>query len=186
MSVKQRKPGRPVGTQSPLNADAIIACARQLMREQGKVPSIRQVSGGLGVDAMAIYHYFANKAALLEAVTVSLVEDIYQPDASTPWQQQLRCLCRSYLHLLQQHSGLLETLLSMTSAGPAQIFSQRLANVLQPLALTDGVFEQARDLLADYMHGVALAMQCQPQALTLDCIEGPLQLLFNALEQASN
>lgn len=182
MPVKEKKRGRPSGSQSLLTADLIVSTARSLMQENGKVPSIRQLSGVLGVDAMAIYHYFVNKAALLEAVTVSLIEAIYEPKDGAEWQDELAKLCKSYLKLLETHPGLLETLLTMESFGPAEVFSERLSAALQPLQLSEQEFTHAQDLVVDYVHGVALAMQCKPGVLSSECIDGPMLLIFVALD----
>lgn len=182
MSVKEKKRGRPSRSQSQLTAELIVSTARSLMQENGKVPSIRQLSGVLGVDAMAIYHYFANKAALLEAITVSLIEAIYEPKDGGKWQDELVKLCKSYLELLETHPGLLETLLTMESLGPAEVFSERLSTALEPLQLSGKEFTQAQDLVVDYIHGVAIAMQCKPGVLSSDCIDGPMRLIFMALD----
>ena len=182
MSVKKRKRGRPTQSQSQLSAELIILSARKLMLENKKVPSIRQIAGVLEVNAMAIYHYFSNKSALLEAVTISLIETIYEPKAGRKWQDELKQLCKSYLELLEAHPGLLGILLSMQSFGPAQLFNQRLMSVLATLQLTQTDFEQAQNLLVDYIHGVALALQCNPDVISSDCIDGPLCLICSALE----
>lgn len=79
MSVKQKKRGRPKGSKKQLSSVVIMDCVKKLMLEEGKVPSIRKIAVTLDVDAMAIYHYFSNKDALLEAVTVSLIDEIYEP-----------------------------------------------------------------------------------------------------------
>jgi len=184
MTVKEKKRGRPVGTGSQLTAASIVECARRLMQEGGKVPSIRRVSGELGVDPMAIYHYFSSKALLLEAVTVSLIEDIYEPQGSGDWQGELTLLCQSYLTLLQRHPGLLETLLSMQSVGPAEVFIERFRIALAPLQLEEPLLKDALDLMVDYLHGFALAMQCnagQDTPLSIEAMEGPLGLFFKAL-----
>lgn len=182
MAVKARKRGRPAQDQSQLTAELIVLSARRLMQENGKVPSIRQVSNVLGVDPMAIYHYFSSKSVLLEALTISLIEDIYDPNEGRKWQDELEQLCKSYLELLRTHPGLLETLLSMKAFGPAQVFNQRLAKILAPLELSQSAFTQAQDLLVDYMHGVALAIQCNPDNLSSNCIDGPLSLIRLGLE----
>jgi len=155
-----------------------------LMRESGKVPSVRKVSGQLGVDPMAIYHYFKNKAALLEAVSVSLMETIYVPTGEDSWQDELRALSLSYLVLLREHSGLLETMLSMDSIGPAQVFGKRFERILKPLGLSDEMLMNAMSLLADYLHGYALAMRCNwsEQELDVDMLDGPLSLYLRGVE----
>jgi len=181
MAKNVRKRGRPAQNQSPLSAELIILSARNLMQENAKVPSIRQISSRLDVDPMAIYHYFSSKSALLEALTVSLIEDIYEPQEVDLWQGELEALCKSYLELLRQYSGLLETLLSMKAFGPSQVFNQRLAIALAPLQLSETVFVQARDLIVDYIHGVALAAQCHSEGLPTECIDGPLSFICSGL-----
>jgi len=183
MTLKVKRRGRPTQNQSQLTAELIISTARELLRGNSKVPSIRQVSGVLEVDPMAIYHYFSNKSLLLQALTVSLIEDIYIPEEEGNWQEDLELLCKSYLELLGTYPGLLETFLTMDTEGPAQILSQRLDTALAPLKLDDKFFIHIRDLLVDYLHGVALAIQYNPQNLSIDCIDGPLSLICTNLYQ---
>ncbi len=187
MTVKEKRRGRPKGENSQLNAQTILDTAKLMMREESKIPSIRKLATQLNIDAMAIYHYFDNKNALLEAITTSLIEDIYEPQVGTienNWQQELTLLSKSYLTLLGTYPGLLETLLSMSSTSPAHVFSERFQLVLQPLNLKEDDIKNALDLLADYLHGYALALNCQSAepALNIDSISGPLKLYCLALE----
>ncbi|KXF80752.1 TetR/AcrR family transcriptional regulator [Enterovibrio coralii] len=183
MSVKTKKRGRPAGTENQLGSEAIIDAAKGLMLKEGKVPSIRALALSLAVDPMAIYHYFANKAALLEAITTSLVDDIYQPATEDDWEVELNKLCESYLSLLAHYPGLLETLLSMTSLGPAEKFRERFLTVIAPLNLDAIATSNAEALLIDYLHGFALAMKCnQTQSpLNPSHLSGPLSLYCRAL-----
>ena len=87
MTVKDQKRGRPKSGSSQLSAERILAIAKSMMRESGKVPSIRGLATELGVDAMAIYHYFKNKNDLLEAITVSLIEEVAQPELNQDWRE---------------------------------------------------------------------------------------------------
>jgi AcrR family transcriptional regulator len=185
MFVKEKKRGRPSGTSGQLSADKIIVAAKSLMIDNGKIPSIRQLAGSLNVDAMAIYHYFANKNALLEAVTVSLIEAIYEPKDNKDWQTELMALCNSYLSLLQAHPGLLQTFLGMTSAGPANVFVDRFYMAIAPLNLTSEQVKDALDLLVDYLHGFALSLECGgvTSGLTIEQAEGPLRFYIRAIEQ---
>ncbi|EAS41981.1 TetR/AcrR family transcriptional regulator [Photobacterium profundum] len=188
MSVKEKKRGRPSGISRQLSADKIIAAAKSLMVDNGKIPSIRQLAGSLDVDAMAIYHYFANKNALLEAVTVSLIEAIYEPKDNEAWQIELMALCNSYLSLLQEHPGLLQTFLGMTSTGPANVFVDRFYMAISSLNLTPEQMKDALDLLVDYLHGFAFSLECGGAAsgLTIEQVEGPLHFYIRALEQHSD
>jgi len=202
MTVKEKKRGRPKGKVTPLSAQAILEMAKLMMREEGKIPSIRKLATKLNIDAMAIYHYFDNKSALLEAITTSLIEDIYEPTifdkkscdkvAINNWQQELTLLSKSYLSLLDNYPGLLETLLGMDATSPAHVFIERFQGVIQGLNLSEETMKDALDLLVDYLHGYALALNCQsPEsaststltpALTIEGISGPLKLYCLALE----
>ena len=183
MTVKDKKRGRPSGKSSQLNTQSILDCAKAMMREEGKIPSIRKLATQLSVDAMAIYYYFENKNALLEAITTSLIEDIYEPQYND-WQQDLTELSKSYVSLLCTYPGLLETLLGMTSTSPAHVFSERFESIVQPLNLTAEDLKNALDLLADYLHGFALAMNCQngDAGLTVENLLGPIKLYCHALK----
>lgn len=201
MTVKDKKRGRPTGTKSQLTAESIVICAKTLLLTEGKIPSIRKIAGALSVDAMAIYHYFANKNALLTAVTVSLITEIYQPNCSENsgagddnWRLELERLCKSYLKLLQSYPGLLEILLTMSEEGPATVFAKRFQQAVAPLELNDQQLKDALDLLADYLHGFALAINCTSndgkdtesdsgrENLHLDMLDGPLRLYIRGLE----
>ncbi|WP_117233004.1 TetR/AcrR family transcriptional regulator [Vibrio maerlii] len=191
MTVKTKKRGRPTADKPALSMEKILEQAKMLMQREGKIPSIRRLASSLEVDAMAIYYYFTNKAELLESITVSLVEDIYEPYTQiqrSSWRLELQRLCESYLGLLQQYPGLLETLLSMESLGPAQIFTQRFEQVISPLALSQQDKDNAISLLADYLHGYALALNCQKAGatLTLEHLKGPLELYCTGLEVKSD
>jgi len=132
---------------------------------------------------MAIYHYFPNKRAVLEAATVELMESIYEPTGQGEWQVELLRLCNSYLILLHNHTGLLETMLSMSEGGPAEIFISRYQAVVSPLNLTDSDMKDALDLLVDYLHGFALAVHCNEgtSQLTVDMARGPIKFYVDAL-----
>ncbi|MGF1735521.1 TetR/AcrR family transcriptional regulator [Photobacterium satsumensis] len=184
MTVKGKKRGRPSTSATTLSKERIIERANTLMANDGKIPSIRKLAASLEVDPMAIYYYFANKQALLEAVTVSLVEKIYHPEPTGAWQQELEKLCESYLNLLAQYPGLLETLLGMTSHGPAAVFTERFDLATAELSLSEALRNNALSMLADYLHGYALAMGCQSgDELTVDMMAGPLAFYMQALQQ---
>lgn len=62
----------------PLSRERIITAALELIEEEGlEGLSMRHLGRRLGVEAMALYHYFPNKAALLEAMATA-AEDVEQ------------------------------------------------------------------------------------------------------------
>lgn len=178
MNSEKTKRGRPNKGSSGLNAQSILICAKALMTQASAPPSIRKLAQALDVDAMAIYHYYKNKSALLEAIAVSLIDEIYTPKKDQDWQAELLELSHSYLSLLAKYPGLLDTLLSMNSDSPAKVFAERFKTILLTLELTAEKEKIALDLLADYLHGYALAMSCNT-ALKLDKqhLSGPIKII---------
>ena len=125
MSVKVKKRGRPTANTTALSAQTIIDQAKALMQQAGATPSIRKLAAHLDVDAMAIYYYFKKKETLMQCITLSLIEELYEPQPKKPWQDELRTLCNSYLVLMSRYSGLLESWLSAENHEPAIAFAQR-------------------------------------------------------------
>lgn len=154
------------------------------MKEEKKIPSIRKLATTLAVDPMAIYHYFDNQNVLLEAITTSLIGDLYQPQSSEDWQQELTTLCISYLSLLNNYPGLLTTLLSMSTFSPAQEFNQRFQMIIKQLTLSEASKQNALHLLVDYLHCYVHALNCNNSEtpLTQKMLPGPLSFYFIALE----
>ena len=156
------------------------------MLQETTTPSMRALARRLDVDPMALYHYFDNKAALLEAVTISIMQEIYMPDArNKDWQLELKKLCTSYLNQLSKHPGLLESLLSMGMAGrgPVEVFERRFNIAISSLAIEADIKKTALDLVADYLHGFALAIHCSGDDLkpNIHDMEKPLALYFRTL-----
>lgn len=183
MNVNNIKKGRPKGAKNKLTSSVILNRVKKLMRSEGKIPSIRKLAATLHVDAMAIYYYYPSKNKLLEAVTVSLIKDIHKPLGTDDWQNELKFLCKSYLSLLKEYPGLLEIVLKMDSVGPATIFIERFHIVLAPLNIDESVLKNALALLADYLHGFALAMNCNPEDenLNIDSANGSLDFYIKAI-----
>ncbi|WP_028108710.1 TetR/AcrR family transcriptional regulator [Ferrimonas futtsuensis] len=183
MTVKGKRRGRPLGG-AALSQERILEAATELLGLEGKVPSLRKLATSLGVDVMALYHYFPNKGALLEALCCQLVAGIYTPVEGQPWRQELTRLSQSYLALLRRHGGLLETLLGMSSLGPAQVFMTRFDQAVTPLGLGEAQRGHAMALLVDYLHGFALAIHCTSCGGLEDDthLQGPLNFYLDALE----
>ncbi|NLS12353.1 TetR/AcrR family transcriptional regulator [Vibrio sp. SM6] len=183
MAVNEKTRGRPQKARAQLSEARILAVAKALMKHDGKVPSLRELARQFDVDPMAIYHYFNNKNALLEALTVALVDEIYQPKLSEDWQQELRRLSLSYVTLLRDYNGLLQTMLSMSSNGPASVFTARYQTIIAPLGLPTAVARTGLHLLVDYLHGFALSVSCSHDSslLTDDMLTGPLALICHGL-----
>lgn len=156
-----------------------------MMKAEGKIPSVRKLAQTLNVDAMAIYHYYDSKNSLLESIAATLMNDVCHARESGSWQENIYDLSLSYLTLLREYSGLLETFLSMKSNGPATLFEERFMTIIQELNLSSDIEKNALFLLADYLHGYAFALSCNKNnsdLLSDEFLEGPLKLYCRSLE----
>lgn len=177
MTIKKR--GRPQKEAKALSKEVIIKTAKELMISDGKIPSIRSISSELNVDAMAIYYYFKSKGVLLEELTTSLISEIYQPQEGLEWEVELRKLSKSYIALLSKYDGLLQTLLSMKSTSPANVFISRFKVIMKKLNMSISIENASLNLLADYLHGFSISMSCDSTSkLTIDDIDESLDILF--------
>jgi AcrR family transcriptional regulator len=72
----------------PLNRDAILDAAIGLIESEGPgALSMRRLGASLGVEAMAIYHHFANREALLSAIGDRLLEPLHDLQLDDDWRE---------------------------------------------------------------------------------------------------
>ncbi|MBI9102384.1 MAG: TetR/AcrR family transcriptional regulator [Spirochaetales bacterium] len=183
MEVKKKKRGRPGNSEGKLEKSGIIQRARSMILSDQKVPSIRKLAFELGVDPMAIYHYFPNKNFLLEAITIDLIDEISMSNPAFPWRKNLMTLCLSYLKLLITYPGLLQIILSIPSKGPVAIFQERFETAIEELNLSESKKGTILDLIADYLHGFALAVDCHKNegVLIPMMAKEPLNFIFDGM-----
>ena len=82
-------------------ADAAVGL---IDREGLEALSMRRLGAELGVEGMAIYRHFPNKAAVLAgAVEVLLGELVIPPPSDVPWQLVFKEAARAYRALLLRH-----------------------------------------------------------------------------------
>lgn len=105
-----RGPGRSAG----LTASAVAHAALRLADEQGMAAlTVRGVARRLGVEPMSIYHYFASKEALLDAVWDEvLARGVLPPEhPAESWQEFLRATAQHFRKALRAHPNVLSLML---------------------------------------------------------------------------
>ena len=106
---------------------ALLSCVRiaetalELVDRDGlDALSMRKLGAELGVEGMAIYRYFPNKAALLAGVVeVLLAKLVIPPPSDVPWQLVFRELSRAYRALLLRHPHAIPLLAALPLSDPA-------------------------------------------------------------------
>lgn len=152
--------GRPASDRSRLDRSTIVAAARQVLDSQGRV-GMRSTAAALGVDPMALYHYFPRREALMDA----LVEQAFAPlDGLGPALEslpdaasRLRRLSEVYLACVVSAPQITHHLARQGGGALARRFDALFRQALQIQGPVDADAMAAQAVLVDYLHGVALA-----------------------------
>ena len=101
------------GSQRPrLSREEVARAALAIVDREGLDGlSMRKLGAELHVDPMATYHYFPNKAALLDGIVDAVYAEMSPPSApDAPWDDQLRQLLHAYRQILKAHPHALPAL----------------------------------------------------------------------------
>ncbi|MEE2777411.1 MAG: GNAT family N-acetyltransferase [Acidobacteriota bacterium] len=116
-----------------LSRDRILASALAIIDAEGlEALTMRALGRRLDVEAMSIYRYFPNKAALLEAVGEAVVAEIALPPADAAWEDMVRRCIGSFWKTLQNHPNAVSLLtatpmLSEAAMSAAELLLERLS-----------------------------------------------------------
>ncbi|EZP38828.1 TetR/AcrR family transcriptional regulator [Janthinobacterium aestuarii] len=158
-----RRAGRPCRTKPALDNAAILQAALALLEEKGDAFSMRALAQSLGVDAMAVYHYYAGKEELLLALMAQRFAalDPQQPPFTRRQAAPRRvlALCALYLELVSATPYFVRLMARglVEQADVAQRFTALFEQALEGLALDKKTRLRGRDTLVDFLHGYALA-----------------------------
>lgn len=105
---------RTRGQHAGLRPESIVRTAIAIADEEGLASvSMRRIGARLKVEAMALYHHFPNKDALLDAVVEELSTSAPPLDlVESPWRDALKDYARTQLSTLAEHPNLVD--LAMT------------------------------------------------------------------------
>jgi AcrR family transcriptional regulator len=158
-----RRAGRPRRIAPALDNASILHAALVLLEEQGEAFSMRALAQRLGVDAMAVYHYYAGKEELLLALMVQRFAalDPRQPPFTrrqAPARRML-ALCTLYLELVSTTPYFVRLMARglVTQADVAERFTALFKLAVEGLDLPEKIRLHGRDALVDFLHGYALA-----------------------------
>ena len=158
-----RRAGRPRRVAPALDSAAILQAALALLEEKGDAFSMRALAHSLGVDAMAVYHYYAGKEELLLALMAQRFAalDPQQPPFTRRQAAPRRvlALCALYLELVSATPYFVRLMARglVEQADVAERFTALFEQALDGLDLDKKTRLRGRDTLVDFLHGYALA-----------------------------
>lgn len=148
----------------PLSPERIVSIALRLADLHGvEGLSMRRLGAELGVEAMSLYHYFANKERLLDALVDAVYGEIAAPPPDLSWVEALRRRCESMREALLRHPWAVGLAGTRAHPGPATLgHLEAVLHRLRSAGLTWTQVGHAVALLDAYVLGFVLQERVVP------------------------
>ncbi len=148
MTERTRGPATPEPRQrqQPLTRAAVLAAALRLVDSEGlDALTRRRLGQELGRDAMALYRYAPDRAALLDGIVELVLSELPVPPQGQEWRTQLRRTAHQFRSLAIAHPRVVELIVTRPLSTP---LAARPLATLRPLehlleVLTDAGFTPA-------------------------------------------
>ncbi len=126
-----------------LTRDRVLRAAMDLADEGGiEAVTMRRLARALGVEAMSLYHYAANKDDILAGIVDLVVREIGLPTPDGAWRPAIRASAMSAHGVLRRHPWACNLLMSAPRLLPGRLryidaLLGRLGEARLPAELTD-------------------------------------------------
>lgn len=155
-------------TRDALTHDRIIRAALALVDGEGLgALNMRRLGGELGVEAMSLYRHVPNKAALLDAMVDSIVEDWVEADHPTAgdWKTRLGELMHRAHDVLLARPWAVELLSSRPSVGAARLrYAESITSSLLGAGFTPQLAHHALHIIDGTIMGFSAQEARRPSA----------------------
>ena len=125
--------------------------------------SMRKLGQELGVEAMALYHHFANKDDLVDGMVDLVFTEIELPDSGPDWRRAMRKRAVSVRDALLRHRWAIGLMESRRAPGPANLrHHDAVIGSLRAGGFDIAMAAHAYSLLDSYIYGFALTKMNLP------------------------
>ncbi len=141
-----------------LTQDRVIEAAIKLADAGGiEGLSMRKLGHELGVEAMALYHHFANKNQLIEGMIDHVHREIQAPLDETNWRIFMRSRAESAFEVLSRHPWASPIMESGVNPGPSTLKdSESMIRCFREAGFSIEMTVHAVTVLNIYIYGAAL------------------------------
>ncbi|GAA4913922.1 TetR/AcrR family transcriptional regulator [Nesterenkonia rhizosphaerae] len=148
----------------PLSRDRIISAAVQLADQNGSSGvSMRALGSSLGVEAMSLYHYVANREQLLDGMVDAVFAEIWLPAPEAEWRESMRRHAESARETLNRHRWAVSLMDSRKHPGPATLrHHDAVLGCLRGNGFTVPQAAHAISVLDSYVYGFVLQEAALP------------------------
>lgn len=118
--------------------------------------TMHAVADRLGVTPMALYRHVANKEDLLDGVVESLLDEMPEPAADRPWQEQLATMGEAIRATAHRHPAVFPLLLQLPATTPgARRVRERVYTALRRGGIPEDDVAQVERLISTMVLGFA-------------------------------
>jgi AcrR family transcriptional regulator len=154
--VKQSEPS--VQPRVPLNRERVLRAAVAIADARGiESLTMRALGEQLGVEAMSIYYYVANKDELLDGMVDLVYSEIELPPREDDWKTAMRRVATSAHEALSRHRWAITLMETRTRPGPANLrHHDSVIRTFREAGFSIAQAIHAFSLLDSYVSGFAL------------------------------
>src|SRR5687767_7912135 len=149
---------------APLTRERVLEAAMKLADAGGlEALSMRRLGQELGVEAMAVYYYFANKERVLDGIVDLVFGEIEVPSAGAEWKTEMRRRAMSVRDALLRHRWAIGLMESRTEPGPANLrHHDAVIGCLRAAGFDMAMVATAYSLMDAYIYGFAMTKMNLP------------------------
>ncbi|GEM47234.1 TetR/AcrR family transcriptional regulator [Deinococcus cellulosilyticus] len=144
-------------TRPRLSRERVLQKAIEIADQEGiQALTMRKLAQEMGVEAMSLYHHFANKDRLLDGMIDLVFAEIELPTEG-PWKSRIQTRSLSARTALTRHRWALGLMESRTSPGPETLrHHNAVIECLRSSGFSVAATAHAYSLLDSYIYGFAL------------------------------
>jgi AcrR family transcriptional regulator len=167
------QPGAGARRRTPLTRERVLQAAVRRADEGGiESLSMRKLGQELGVEAMALYHHFANKDDLVDSMVDLVFGEIELPPTGGDWRTAMRQRAIAVRDALQRHRWAIGLMESRRRPGPANLrHHDAVIGSLRAGGYDIAMAAHAYSLLDSYIYGFALTKMNLPFETSDDVAE---------------
>jgi AcrR family transcriptional regulator len=148
----------------PLTRERVLRTAVDRADQGGlEALTMRKLGRELGVEAMALYHHFANKDDLVDGMVELVFEEVDLPGGGDDWRAAMRGRAISLRAAMARHRWAIGLMESRRKPGPASLrHHDAVIGTLRAAGFSIAMTAHAYSLLDSYIYGFAMTRMNLP------------------------
>ncbi len=142
----------------PLSRDRVLRAAISIADEGGlEALSMRKLAQDLGVEAMSVYYYVANKDEILDGILNSVISEFELAIGRPDWKAAIRRSALSAHDVLMRHPWACNLMMSVRRVAPARLrYMESLLRCLREAGFSANMTHHAYHALDSHIIGSTL------------------------------